>query len=275
MIRHRYRPTDPRLGRHVNHDPRNAQYSIGPVPRSMIVSSDWMRRVPIFDQGQVGSCTFNAAAGCYATDSKNRIGAPLAHIAKADPYNVFSPRDYVVQEDPFVLSGYSLTTRIDPFDGFYPGQDTGSDGPSAAQALVLLGLADHYDHAFTVDSLKAALSNGPVMWGTEWFNSMYEPDAHDFLVVDTSSGVAGGHEMEITGYDVTTDVYKVPNSWGTGFGDRGYCYVKGPDMALLLSRNGDITQPVFAAPPAPPKPPMTAQAFYDKIKAAAKAGGLK
>jgi len=47
-------------------------------------------------------------------------------------------------------------------------------------------------------------------------------------------------------------------------------------MVTLLGRNGDITQPVFGVTPVPPKPSViTAQAFYDKIKAAAKTGGLK
>jgi hypothetical protein len=274
MTLYRYQNvTDPRLGRHVNHDARNArqEYAIATLPKRAVKSVSWTRRVPIFDQGQVGSCTFNAAAGCFGTDSAGRSGSNLAHVAHADTYGVFAPADYVVQEDPFVLRGYSLTTKIDPFPGDYPPDDTGSDGPSAAAALVLLGLAVKYNHAFSVDALKAALQLGPVMWGTVWFNSMYDLDAHDYLVVNPDSGEAGGHEMEIIGYDVTTDVYVVPNSWGEGFGDHGYLYVKGPDMATLLSRDGDITQPVFATAPVKP---ITGQTLYNKIKAAAKAGGL-
>jgi hypothetical protein len=265
------------LGRRLHHDPRNLRYPVGVVPRRAITSVDWKRQVGIFDQGQVGSCTFNAAAGCFGTNSANgRTGATVAHIAAADTFGVFTPGDYTVQEDPFVRLGYTLTTKIDPFPGDYPSQDTGSDGPSAAMAMVLLGLADHYNHAFSVDALKSALQLGPVMWGTVWFWSMFDLDAHNYLVVDQSSGEAGGHEVEISGYDVTTDVYKVPNSWGTGFGDHGYFYVKGPDMATLLSLDGDITQPVWPSAPVPPKPvQITAQAFYDKIKATAKAGGLK
>lgn len=263
------------LGRRVHHDPRNLRYPCGVLPLRAIKSVDWKRQVPIFDQGQTGSCTFNAAAGCYATDSVGRTGTNLARVAHADSFSVFSPGDYVVQEEPFVRLGYTLTTKIDPFPGDYPSQDTGSDGPSAAMALVLLGLADHYNHAFSVDALKSALQLGPVMWGTVWFWSMFDLDSSNHLVVDPSSGEAGGHEMEISGYDVTTDTYKVPNSWGEGFGDHGYLYVKGPDMSYLLSRDGDVTQPVWPLPPVPPKPVLTGQQFYDKIKKIAKDGGLK
>lgn len=266
---------DPRLGRHVNHSDRHLAYAAPVLPRRAIKSVDWPRRVPIFDQGQVGSCTFNAGAGCYATDGKNRTGAKVATVAHADTFGVFSPGDYPVQEIPFVQLGYSLTTKIDPYPGDYPTQDTGSDGPSAAQAMVLLGLADHYNHAFTLDAAKSAIQDGPIMWGTVWLNSMYDLDAHDELVVDTNSGEAGGHEMEISGYDVTTDMWKVPNSWGESFGDHGYLYVSSPNLSKLLAMDGDITQPVFFTTPVPPKPVVTAQAFYDGIKALAKKDGLK
>jgi hypothetical protein len=276
MTLYRYpRVTDPRLGRHVNHDARNArqEYAIAPLPKRAIKSVDWTRRVPIFNQGQVGSCTFNAAAGCYATDSPGRTGSNLAHVAHADAYGVFAPADYVVQEDPFVVEGYSLTTKIDPFPGDYPSQDTGSDGPSAAAALVLLGLAVKYNHAFSLDAAKAAIQLGPIMWGTVWLNSMYDLNAHNELVVDVNSGTAGGHEMEISAYDVTTDMWKIPQSWGEDEGDHGWIYVSSPNLDTLLHMDGDITQPVFATAPVPPKP-ITGQALYNKIKVAAKAGGL-
>lgn len=267
--------TDPRLGRHVRRDDRDFAYAVAPLPKRAIKSVDWIRRVPIFDQGPVGSCTFNAAAGCYATDGKDRTGTNLAHIVHADTFGIFTQgMDYVVQENPFVFNGYVLTTKIDDFPGDMPGQDTGSDGPSAASAMVLLGLADHYNHAFTLDAAKTAVQTGSLMWGTVWLDSMYNLNTRNELVVDVNSGVAGGHEMEITGYDVTTDMWKVANSWGEGFGDHGYFYVSSANLDTLLHMQGDITQLVFPTAPVPPKPVITAQAFYNKIKATAKAGGL-
>lgn len=274
----RYRNiTDPRLGRHINHDPRHWDYSVAPKPKRALHSVDWPRRAPIFDQGQVGSCTFNAAAGCLCTDGKGRTGLTVAHVAKADQFGIFSPNtDYVIQEQPFVFDGYVYTTKIDPFPGDMPSQDTGSDGPSAAQAMVNLGLAVKYNHAFSLAALQTALQDGPVMWGTVWLNSMYNLDAHDCLVVDTSSGEAGGHEMEISGWDSDTGLYKIPQSWGTGFGDNGWIYAKEPDLVKLLAMDGDITQPVFATAPTPPKPTtVTAQAFWNTLKADAKKAGLK
>jgi hypothetical protein len=124
-----------------------------------------------------------------------------------------------------------------------------------------------------LDAVQTALQYGPVMWGTVWLNSMYDLDAHDCLVIDTSSGEAGGHEMEISGWDSDTGLYKIPQSWGESFGDHGWIYVKEPDLVTLLGMQGDITQPVWATVPKPV--PVTAQAFYNTIKADAKKVGLK
>jgi hypothetical protein len=79
MYRHVYMPTDPRLGRHVQHDPRSLRYAHGVLPKTAIKTVDWTRRAPIFDQGQLGSCTGNAAAGLLGTDSATRPGLTWVH----------------------------------------------------------------------------------------------------------------------------------------------------------------------------------------------------
>lgn len=254
-----YDPVDPRMGRHVNHDPRAAAYALPVRPRSAIQSVHWSRAVGVFDQGQLGSCTGNAGTGILGTSSVTGSGATSVTISPAGArasHGIFAAETYGVNED-FAVRLYELATRIDPFPGSYPPTDTGSDGPSVAAALKLLGLATGYDHAFSVDAAKAAVQSGPLMWGTEWLNSMFTPGPGGHLVVDPSSGVVGGHELVISGYDPASDTWAVDNSWGPSWGNYGSCLVSGPDMAYLLSRDGDITVPVLAAvpPPVPPAPP--------------------
>lgn len=53
---HRYEPTDPRLGRRVFHDPRSLAYAHPVLPKSAIQTVEWTRRIPILDQGRLGSC---------------------------------------------------------------------------------------------------------------------------------------------------------------------------------------------------------------------------
>jgi len=271
------------LGRIEHHDPANIRYALPVLPRTAIRSVDWRRRVPIFDQGSLGSCTGNAAIGCLGTDSLVRSGLTQATITQivsltgaglSGPYT--ATKTVPVDEDLAVMT-YSIATGLDPFEGHYPPDDTGSDGGSACLAMVRLGLSSRYEHAFSLDAVKAALMSGPLLWGTVWYWSMFDPTADGNLVIDPSSGEAGGHELAITGYDLTTDVYKVANSWGSGWGDQGYCYLKGSDLGYLLSRGGDATQPtwVVAAPPPTDQQVHNAYKTYKKIEEAwAKGKGL-
>jgi len=240
------------LGRRKWHDPRNAAYAIGVRPKSALNSQSWARRAPIFDQGSLGSCTGNAAAGWVGTDNSIRPG--LAQVTyPASLVGSGAPVTRPVDED-FAINVYGLATQLDAFAGTYPPTDTGSDGPSAAKALTKLGLAGQYQHAFSIAALQSALQTGPVMWGTDWYNSMFDLDASGYLVVKKSSGLAGGHELLITGWDKTSDVYVVTNSWGTGWGNQGTCRVKAKDMTTLLAQDGDLTQPVPVNAPVPPDP---------------------
>lgn len=78
-------------------------------------------------------------------------------------------------------------------------------------------------------SLTSALSEGyPVAISLRIFDS-FGTDGNGFIYrptpEDLSSSVAGYHAMVICGYSEEEKVYIVRNSWGTSFGDRGYCYI--------------------------------------------------
>lgn len=276
-----YTPRHVRLGRHVNHDPRALAYPVGVLPRSAVQSVQWQRRIPILDQGQLGSCTANAGTGFLGTDSAARPGATSVVIGAAGAkasHGIFQAGTYPLDE-AFAVMLYELTTRIDPFPGQYRPTDTGSDGPSVGKALKLLGLAASYSHAFSPDALKAAIQGGPVLWGTEWLESMFTPGPDGLLVVDRSSAVAGGHELVVSGFDVPSGLWTVDNSWDASWGVGGSCRVTDADMAWLLSQQGDITVPDYApvpVPPDPPAPPMgvSGQDLWNGLKGFASGMGV-
>src|SRR5215218_3923484 len=66
------------MGRQVNHDPRSRQFAFRAPPKVELRAVRYERHVPIFDQGNLGSCTGNAAVGCLAT------GEYFATINEAD-----------------------------------------------------------------------------------------------------------------------------------------------------------------------------------------------
>ncbi|MFD7999958.1 hypothetical protein [Streptomyces mirabilis] len=234
------------LGRHVEHDPRSLDFAHGVLPKTAIKTVDWIRRTPIFDQGSLGSCTGNAAAGLLGTDSAARTGLTSATISGS----------VVPVDEDLAVQVYELATQLDSIKGTYPPDDTGSSGIGAAKALKKLGLATSYTHAFSLDALKSALQNGPVMVGTVWLESMFDVGSNGYVKVDRKSQVAGGHEYVLSAYDTTRQAFRMDNSWGEFWGARGSAWLSEADVQWLLSQQGDVTVPAWVTAPVPvPTPP--------------------
>jgi hypothetical protein len=121
--------------------------SVSASPLRFVQSCRWNINAarPILDQGALGSCTGNAAAGALGTD-------PL--------YNTL-PAGHPPLDEDFAVRVYSAATKIDPWPGDYPPDDTGSDGLSAAKACKALGLIPGYLHATSLDGMQAALQDTP------------------------------------------------------------------------------------------------------------------
>lgn len=242
------------LGRHVEHDPRSLRYAHGVLPASAVSPVSWARRIPMLDQGELGSCTGNALTGVLGTDSAGRTATARVMVA-ADSKGVFTAGAYPLDE-AFATLAYELNTRLDSIRGQYPPDDTGSSGIACGKTGQQLGLFTGYTHAFSLDALKSALQSGAVMIGIVWLNSMFDPKADGTIVVDKTSGVAGGHELVVSAWDGAR--FRLDNSWGTSWGDHGSGWVSEADMAWLLEQDGDVTVPQFVTAPTPtpvPSPP--------------------
>lgn len=229
-----------RLGRHVEHDPRSLAYAAPVLPRTALASKRWTRRAPVFDQGSLGSCTGNAAAGWVGTDNATRQGLTTWHNAPVD--------------EALARELYHLATTLDEFDGTWPPEDSGSSGNGAAKALRQLGLSPSYRHAFALQAVETALQTGPVMVGTSWYNSMFDPEPDGRIPVRPASGLAGGHEYCVDELDVQAGRVWLTNSWSDSWGIGGRGYLTLPDLQVLLADQGDVTVPA-ATVPAPPSPP--------------------
>jgi len=193
------------------------------------------RKVPVFDQGNLGSCTGNASVGAVAT-------APLFAAL---------PASHPALDEALAVKVYGEATALDDYSGTYPPDDTGSDGLSVAKALQARGLISGFLHATSLVAMQAALQDTPVIVGTNWYQSMFTPDSNGF--VHPGGSVAGGHEWEVVGMDVDAKVFTAVNSWGTSWGLAGFFKISFADMDRLLHENGDCTQllPLTAPPPTP------------------------
>jgi hypothetical protein len=247
------------LGRHVNHNPESRRYpflrtTAAPVALSPVYHA---REIPIFDQGWLGSCTGNAALGIMGT------GPYYQALAQATEtrYPTAAGQYPFTEEGATAL--YHDITANDPYDGTYPPDDTGSDGLSAAQALQRAGIIPGYEHAFGIDQALTALQKFPLLVGTVWTGSMFEPSRSGLVTV--GGDVVGGHEWivdeyvpaGIGGYDPKRDLVGGTTSWGTRFGVGGRFYLTVGSFDRLLRQDGDViilTPPTAPAPQPEPEP---------------------
>ena len=226
-----------RLGRNVNHDPRSLAYQV--VPSGVAQTKMWDRKIPVLDQGSLGSCTGNATVGVLGSE-------PF--------YDTLPVGTQVTLDENEAVKVYGLATRLDGFDGTYPPDDSGSDGLSAAKAAKQLGLISGYLHITSIAAAQTAIQSGPFIVGTNWLSGMDDPDSSG--LVHATGSVRGGHEYECYGYDAAADVWHFWNSWGTSWGNEGAFSYSTADFAKLLGQQGDATTFVPLTQPAPVPTPV-------------------
>lgn len=212
-----------RLGRHVNHDEASRAYPVrallGPTRARRAVLH--RRHVAIYDQGNLGSCTGQALAGCLST-------GPFRHRYSTQRY----PRMF-----------YRHATELDPWPGSWPPEDTGSDGLSVCKVAVAHGIIRGYTWGFSLTDLLDTLQAQPLIVGTAWKGGMDAPDSSG--LVHAVGDDRGGHEYCAVGDDPERRRVRFANSWTAGWGDGGYFDLAYDDLASLLADNGDVTVPVL------------------------------
>jgi C1A family cysteine protease len=191
---------------------------------------------PIYDQGQLGSCTANEAAGQYAY-VLGKLGKPQVDLSRLQIYR-------------------SARVRL----GLSVKRDTGATGRACAKVLAKYGacpetmwpynikkfaakpanvcLQASGDHQLlqylaipangtqTLDQLKASFAQGyPVGVSMTVYNNFFHPNAQG-VVPYPAGGVAGGHRFLLTGYDDSRQVFQARNSWGKGWALDGYFFIR-------------------------------------------------
>jgi len=190
---------------------------------------------PVEDQGQLGSCTANATIGALEYYQRKRGEAP------ADPSRLFvyfNARRLGgrVNDDSGAEIAEAMASLLAygaPREDHWP-YDIGRFRDQPDQNVYSEALKNQpaeYARVERGDGVIGALARGyPVVFGIQLPRRCYDEAANTGVMpeptpaeIDEAAFMGGGHAMLIVGYDLDRKTYLLRNSWGTNWGDRGYC----------------------------------------------------
>jgi C1A family cysteine protease len=194
---------------------------------------------PVYDQGQLGSCTANAIAAAHQFDQMNQKETDIFMPSRLFIYYNERSLEGTVDQD----SGGMLRdgTKCIAKQGVCPESASGNDEASwpytiatfktkptkdcykdalAHQALT------YYSVTQTLDDMKGCLAAGyPFILGFsvyESFESQQVAKTGKVPMPKSSEKLLGGHAVLAVGYDDAQKRFIVRNSWGANWGMNGY-----------------------------------------------------
>lgn len=194
----------------------------------------WLTAVE--DQQNSNSCTANAVAGAYEYLLKRHHGSNAHDISRLFVY--YNAR-YLADANSIRDEGSSIQLAIESLkqDGacsedVWPFNLEQVNAEPSEEAYAEAGdfLVDTAEVVPTrLELWRQALASGhPIIFGIRLFQSFDQ--LRQGVVPDPSGQDAGrdshgNHAMLCVGYSDPDRVFIVRNSWGPGWGDKGYCYI--------------------------------------------------
>jgi C1A family cysteine protease len=187
---------------------------------------------PVYDQGQIGSCTANAWAGAveYLWIKKKQEFTPsrlfIYYNERLIEGDVKTDGGAQIRD-----GGKTLATQGVCYESSWPYTKNFATKPSTKCYTAALGHKAQQYSRVNQDStsIKTALSNGdPVVIGISVYESFESDSAAQTGIIpmpQKSEQLLGGHALLVVGYDDTKQWFIVRNSWGASWGSAGYCFL--------------------------------------------------
>lgn len=213
-------------------DEKSKQYGIREivdVKNTKNISVLW-KEGTVLDQGSEGACVGFGWAG-------EVLAEPVAPSVQPTESKGNSQ----------ALTYYRMAKRVDE----WPGENyDGTSVLAGAKVMRDLGFISEYRWCFSIEDLRAAvISEGPVVIGIPWYDSMYYTDSNGMVVI--AGEQVGGHCLTITGYisnmlinGVEREVFRWRNSWGSDYGINGSAFITYEDLESLVRHNAEMCVPM-------------------------------
>jgi C1A family cysteine protease len=187
------------------------------------------RMSPVRDQGPEGTCVaFAAAVGVKEYQEKKERGR-LTELSPRYLYSRCKKIDGIPQEEgtyPRTAMKVLAKTGVCleecwPYRSYQKNQPCSEADAQAGDFRIRT-----YARLSGIPEMERSLSaNGPFLVGVEVFPGWFDSRGGMIPLPDKQEIAAGGHAICVAGYDRGNQVFKFKNSWGAGWGDRGYGYL--------------------------------------------------
>ena len=213
-------------------DFRDKMYgAVRPTPAALPAQVDLRPNCsPVEDQGQLGSCTANALVGALEfLELKDKMR--LVNLSRLFVYynerviegSVNADSGAMLRDGIKTLAKQGVCSETNwPYDiaGFTKKPPKGCYQEGEKHQIL------SYARINTLDEMRATLAEGfPFVFGFSVYQSFESPQVAKNGIVnmpEAGEKQLGGHAVLAVGYDDASKRFIVRNSWGTGWGQKGY-----------------------------------------------------
>jgi len=219
-------------------DHRDLLYAAPPSPKPIPARTDLRRGMPpVYDQGELGSCTGNAIAAAVAFARAKEKKPPFTPSRLFIYYNerviegtVDQDSGAQIRDGMKAVAKLGVTSESDPgrpYDWPYDIARFTQKPPAACYTFAARNQVLVYRRLPQIISqLRGCLASGfPFVFGFTVYDGFESAEVARTGVVNlpaTGEKVVGGHAVVAVGYDDAAQRFVVRNSWSRKWGMKGY-----------------------------------------------------
>jgi C1A family cysteine protease len=189
---------------------------------------------PVYDQGQLGSCTANAIAAAIEFDQIKQKKTPFIPSRLFIYYNeramegtVDSDAGAAIRDGIKAVNKKGACNETEwPYD---VSRFTVKPSDQCYKDALLDRALKYQSISHNLNQMKACLASGyPFVFGFTVYESFESSEVAQTGIVPMpqyEEQVLGGHAVVAVGYNDAQRVFIVRNSWSDQWGDKGYCYM--------------------------------------------------
>lgn len=227
---------------------QHSNLRLAAVTRDLPAKADLAEHSPeILSQGNLGACVAHAVVEGWQI-SRRVHNWKKGRLSYFTGLNVFRPSRLYIYWNAKIIEGTSPRSdsgctvhgalkgvdaqNLCPEDLWeYRMQNFGVQPPATCYSDASARSKSPYTKVFqSLETIKESIAGGnPVIFGAVIFNSCYSRRVAHTGVIPlpdlAADQVSGGHCMLLVGYDDTTRLFKLQNSWGRIWGESGFGYI--------------------------------------------------